>query len=212
MASSLVPSFSSCNSSSWLLPSWLVDLSFQSCYAFLFINNESSFPGTSFALPQCQGPEGQARRCAYDPSGCQLQLGRFSIGHVGGTYRWRHQGVLLFVSPVGLGFSGSSSMVGGEREESTVFLMKWSVHFRDVMHFRGVWETSSFQNRREPIATCLSDTVLIADALGTSNQTSQSFSHLPLGMPRPYWPCTICPTTCLFGMFMSNWKSKTINH
>lgn len=88
--------------------------------------------------------------------------------------------------------------------------MKWSVNFRDVMYFRGVWERSSFQNRRKPIATCLSDTVLIADALGTSNQTSQSFSHLPLGMPRPYSPCTICPTACLFGMFMSNWKAKQL--
>lgn len=44
------------------------------------------------ALPQCQGPEGQACCCAYYPSRCQLQLCRFSIGHVCSTYRWRHGG------------------------------------------------------------------------------------------------------------------------
>ena len=117
VASSLVPSLliNHCNSSSWLLPSWLVDLSFQSCCAFFVYQQWVIISRDVFVLPQCQGPEGQAGRCAYDPSGCQLQLGRFSIGHVGGTDRWRHQGVLLSVGPVGLGCSGSSSMVwGGE--------------------------------------------------------------------------------------------------
>lgn len=78
VASSLVPSLliNHCNSSSWLLPSWLVDLSFQSCCAFLFMNNESSFPATSLRYLNAKAPKARlvVARMTRPGASCSLAV------------------------------------------------------------------------------------------------------------------------------------------